>query len=104
MALSRTTDGADLKRHRSQHLSPPADLHERVASINEIDVRNDPDLALQKNCNEEQLTAVRAEYEQNKNSLEHTVFYPAARHGFLYDRNEPKDHIATRLGHSAHGV
>ena len=55
-------DDADLKN--AQHprlLSTPADLHERVASIGEMDVRSDPDLALQYNRDEGRLAAIRAE-------------------------------------------
>ena len=55
-------DGADLKN--AQHpwlLSTPADLHERVASIGETDVRSDPDLALQYNRDEGRLAAIKAE-------------------------------------------
>jgi hypothetical protein len=55
-------DGADLKNARHpRHLSTPADLHERVASIDEVDVRRDPDLALPYNRDEGRLAAIRAE-------------------------------------------
>jgi len=55
-------DGAGLKNaQHPRHLSMPADLHERVASIDEMDVRSDPDLALQHNRDEGRLAAIRAE-------------------------------------------
>jgi len=52
-------DGADLRHPR--HLSTPADLHKRVASIDEVDVQRDPDLALPYNRDERRLAAIRAE-------------------------------------------
>jgi hypothetical protein len=58
----RKDGGADLNNaQHPQHLSTPADLHERVASIDEMDVRSDPDLALRNNRDEGQLAAIRAE-------------------------------------------
>jgi hypothetical protein len=61
-ARGRQDGGADLNNaQHPQHLSTPANLHERVASIDEMDVRSDPDLALRNNRDEEQLAAIRAE-------------------------------------------
>lgn len=55
-------DGADLKNaQHPRHLSTPADLHERVASIDEMDVQSDPDIALQNNRDEGRLAAISPE-------------------------------------------
>jgi len=63
-ARGRKDGGAVLNNaqlQHPQHISTPADLHERIASIDEMDVRSDPDLALQNNRDEGQLAAIRAE-------------------------------------------
>jgi hypothetical protein len=54
-------NGADLKNAQHPRHLAPTDLHERVASIDEVDVRRDPDLALQYNRDEGRLAAIRAE-------------------------------------------